>query len=189
LSAFSDDFKFSLAYEWMVQQMTHRGLQRPSLEVFPIWGYYQWAGRKNAKPDLRYKFIKAWASEERHVLLTLEIPPEEVLLSDFSLWVACLNYLHIGNAKESDAFYRRLRKQCVALGMERHPSPAHEEVLASWEKVFDLDRARKLCRRRIEDQEIQATFWSLKAEYVMKAVEFGGGTTAKVLSGSPEKNL
>lgn len=181
LSAFSDDFKFSLAYEWMVQQMSHRGLERPSAEVFPIWGYYQWAGRNRPKPDLRYGYIKAWANEERHVLMTLEIPPEEVLLSDHSLWIGCLNYLHIGTVKESDAFYRRLRKGGVALGMEIHPSPEHEEVLDSWGIIFDLDRSRKLCRRRIDDQEIQATFWALKMEHVVGAVEFGMGAPVKVL--------
>jgi hypothetical protein len=64
------------------------------------------------------------------VLLTIEVPPERVLVSDFMAWHFVLNddYLPLD---EADFLMR-----------EASP-PTRAEIKASWERIFDPDRLTK----------------------------------------------
>jgi len=174
--AASEDFKIPLAYGWICEKMMTKGMKRPGNDIFPTWAYVHWWGSKHSKPDLRSSQIRSWAKDSRMVLMTLEVPAEELLVFDYGFWIYCLSYSYIGTVKESEQFDRLCRKSGLSLWRdEPFPEPFHDELLNSWEMVFDLEKSRKLRRLKKDNHDIQATFWSLRKEYVVSAVEFGNG--------------
>ena len=175
LSNFGDGFEFNLAYAWMMARMSERDLPRPHPEVYPLWAYYRWEGIARPKPDLRSSGMKVCGSEGRHVLMTVDIPDERVLLSDYFAWHYCLNYCYAGTVKASQAFDRRLRQAYGACCYHPLPEPFHQELLASWDLVLDLAGSRRVQHTRKDEQVIQATFWELRAAEVTAALAFGGG--------------
>ena len=98
------------------------------------------------------------------MLLTIEIDPSLVLLSDFNAWHMCLNnWYYASSEAEDDAWEVR----AAALP----PEQQQWEKEQSWEKMFDLDSWR--------DSEwwgqidgIQATFWVLETSMVKAAKPF-----------------
>lgn len=170
------NYQFPVAYDWMITKMIERGLPQPHPEVYPIWAYYRWLGVKRPKPDLRSYDMKATAREQRQVLMTVDIPEERVLLTDYFSWHACLNYCHAGTIKASDDFDRRCRKAIDYWDRgEPLPGPFHQELVASWDVALDLAASRRIQHSRKDDQVIQATFWELWADEVTETVAFGGG--------------
>lgn len=150
------------AYDWMVAQMERRLPKRPAKAgKYPVWGWASWRSDQN-RPDLRYG--GHLPSGTPGMLLTLEIDPSLVLLSDFTAWHMCLNnWYHAASEAEDDAWEVR----AAALPPERQ----QREKERSWEKIFDLDAWR--------DPEwsgpldgIQATFWVLEASMVKAARPF-----------------
>ena len=97
------EFKqFAKAYRWMKEQMKDRNMNPDN--VCPVWCWYKWNGR-HQRPDLRYSDFKYRNTDE--YLLTLEVPDELVLLSDFDEWHMILNDYyddaeHIFNVDKSD---------------------------------------------------------------------------------------
>lgn len=166
-----------LAYDWLCDEMGERGLPRPATDVYPVWAWYQYMGEKKPKPDLRFGALKNDDRDDRQVLLTLDVADEDVLLHDYEAWHYPLNYFHLAAQRVSDRFER----QCKAAG---HPlfhdvplqdKALHDEVQRSWRTIFDLPACRRLFKRHRDEQAVQATFWSLRADDVTAVVEFGGG--------------
>jgi len=99
-----------------------------------------------------------------NVVIELEIPDDEVLLSDHENWHCVLNdwYLHDvndeeGKWEENDAWFDNL------------PSDVKESVKRnSWEKIFDKDETDN------DWDFVQATFWELRVEQVKNVRRFTG---------------
>jgi len=98
------------------------------------------------------------------MLLTIEIDPSLVLLSDFNAWHMCLNNWYYASSEEEDEAWE-VRAAALPLGQRQR------EKEQCWEKMFDLDSWR--------DPEwwgqidgIQATFWVLEASMVKAANPF-----------------
>ncbi len=163
------------AYEWLAEQMVQRGLPRPDLDRYPVWAWYQWAGPRKQRPDLRTQSLKHWAAERRHVLLELEVDASVALLHDYDAWHFCLNYSYFGRRREDNDFDRR----CEAAGVcsvRQKPMPhqaLHDELVASWQGIFDMALSRVVVGSTVSNQVIQATLWELRPEYVRSAREFG----------------
>lgn len=171
------------AYDWLCEQMVLRGLPRPVQDAYPVWAYRQWGGRKMPRPDLRFACMKHWADGGRHVLMDLEVPEKDVLLSDYDAWHACLNYWYLARARESSAFERKCKTQGASYYRSK-PLPQaqlHEELVGSWQRIFDVEQASKVLGCKKADQTIQATFWRLEPGHVVRAVEFGAGQCKRVL--------
>ena len=164
-----------LAYDWLCNEMVERGLSRPAPSVYPIWGWYRYMGEEKPKPDLRHRAYKNCRPDEQQVLLTLDVPDDDVLLHDYEAWHYPLNYFHLAAQRASDRFER----QCKAAGFPLYSevplrdNALHAEVQRSWHTIFDLPACRRLFRRSRAEQAVQATFWTLRAEHVTKAVAFG----------------
>ena len=78
----SVDTMFSDAYAWMVQQMKVRIGNPPEGATYPIWAWHTWEAQ-HKRPDMRkYDFLQS----EDSVLLEIEIPESQVLLSDEVAW-------------------------------------------------------------------------------------------------------
>lgn len=166
-----------IAYDWLCAQMEQRGLVRPAPSCYPIWAWQQCYGKGKSKPDLRSHLFKSWAKTERHVLFTLDVPDTDVLVSSYDLWHMPLNYSFLGPEQEVDAFLARAQAKGFNPYKEIPLTDAelHEQMVASWEQIFDLDRCLVLLESEPEHCPVQATFWELRLDQVLQAREFGAG--------------
>ncbi|PFJ33196.1 DUF3841 domain-containing protein [Bacillus thuringiensis] len=108
---------FLPSYQWMVEQMDKRINNNGS---FPIWLWKE-------KPDLNEEghFPKGTKS----VCLTVEIPDDNVLLSDFDTWHYILNTWFLPLSEEEDDLFEAGK---LNISMEQ-----------SWERIFDFELLRK----------------------------------------------
>lgn len=162
LSEHITDFSFGPAYDWLAKQLEVRVGPRPSGVSYPVWAWHTLNWRRH-KPDLRES---GWlAKGQDGVLLTLDVPDNQVLLSDFDAWHWVINGWFLSAAtneidceKEENAF---------------NALPESEKQLAlhqSWEHIFDIATFENdwTCHGKY----IQATFWELKTEYIKSVQQF-----------------
>lgn len=72
---------FRESYEWMAAQMKKRIGTPPEGVDLPVWAWYQWEGKRK-RPDMR-GHVRTSDKGVPIVLLSLDVPDEHVLLSDF----------------------------------------------------------------------------------------------------------
>lgn len=138
------------SYRWMAEQMKKRIGDPPEDVEFPVWAWYRWEGKRK-RPDMR---THGCCSEKGLpiVLLTLDVPDEKVLLSDFDYWHAVLNDGDLVFPFDWDAVYPEDVKR------------------KSWENIFDIectfDNEKERCL------STQATLWEIKQEWVRKVEHF-----------------
>jgi hypothetical protein len=123
------------AYDWMVRQLEQRVKNYPH-NKYPIWAWY------HPKPDLRQSgHLPRGTSGVR---IEFIVSSDRVLLSDFEAWHAVLNcwYLSLSEV-ESENWDSRC--ESVRIGWENWPppSPFKEELMRSWERIFDLELLKK----------------------------------------------
>lgn len=89
------------------------------------------------------------------MLLTLDVPNEQILLSDFDMWHVVLNdgYLPLCSKDDRETF-------------------TQEEKIASWENVFCWDNITDYWK---SPKTTQATLWEIWPEWVKKAEHFISG--------------
>ncbi|MBL9046786.1 MAG: DUF3841 domain-containing protein [Tabrizicola sp.] len=142
-----------MAYSWMCRQMVLRLPPAPKGCVLPVWAWYQARDAARPRPDLRTSGHLPRGTKA--VLLTLALPEDQVLLSDFDLWHAILN-----NHAIPDAATERRDK---AGGLDRE---------ASWNRIFDLDFAAPGIAEPRAGKIIQATFWELPFAAISQITAF-----------------
>ena len=145
-------------YDWLVRQMKKHIGMPPERVTYPVWAWYQYEG-KRSKPDLRRERWGYGLKGDRYVCLEIDVPDQDVLLSDFDAWSIILLHGLLSETEEED---NRLNAQYDGL-------PAEEQLAmkeANWEKAFDLTPVCNEWMRR--GDTIQATFWELKKEYIKK---------------------
>ena len=144
-----DTSNFKNAYNWLVSQMNKK-LANPDNIKYPVWAWHTYDG-SHKKPDLRQKYFKDM--KELMFLLELDIPDNDVLLSDEPKWcVSCLNHQPYFETDDEFHWYQS----------EKDASKKHEFLEKSWHKIFDIK----------DSDYIQACFWQLKPEYVRKIYRF-----------------
>lgn len=166
----SDDEKFMKAYRWMVEQMKQRIGEPPINDIkYPIWAWYQYKSAKSKKTPRSYLDIQEGVS----AYMEIEIPDNEVLLSDFMNWHNVLSQIPLTDWKKINKKTDLLEKEAgKSLRFEDYPAEIQKEIEKSWEALFDLDRRDKeVGRTHKRNRSIQATFWMLKPEYII-SVEF-----------------
>ena len=143
--------EFTEAYRWMAEQMTERIGPAPNDTVFPVWAWYQWEGQRK-RPDMRFH-SRGWGEKGTPiVLLTIDVPENLVLLSDFDYWHIVLN--------DGDLIYPYSEIACYSEEKKRN----------SWKNIFDIT-----CSFDSEEHNsisTQATLWEIKNEWVIKAEHF-----------------
>lgn len=130
---------FREAYDWLAREMETR-IPKPKDVQYPAWAWFRHHG-DNRKPDRRLTLFNNYREP---TILELEVPDDEVLLTDFDLWHWVLN----GWAYQSDEDY------------ELNPDweATEEEKLASWQIIFDVDSS----------DFVQACIWTIKPEHVIR---------------------
>ena len=145
-----EEFNFYRSYDWMNAQMEKRVCKKPAGIKYPVWAWHTFEG-VHKKPDLRksdFRFLR-----EDSVCIEIEIPDSQVLLSNEEDWHMVLNDLF-------DAKYRNDLDFDSAYEWYESLSESEKQQVKekSWECIFDTTESRY----------IQATFWELKKENIVK---------------------
>jgi hypothetical protein len=167
------DSYFLCGYEWLVKVMEERIGKRPSNDSFPVWAWYQYLTTKKIRPDLRESgYLR---KGETGVRIEIEKNENEVLLSDYDLWHSPLgNFFYIGESeKDTLKFDKMLKnKKLDKVDFEKLPIKIRKRIEESWLKVFDMNYDCPYFAREKKDKSIQATFWSLSLDEVVKVDKF-----------------
>jgi len=145
LSSFADDEAFNNAYEWLVERMELK-TPKPENVTWPVWAWHTNYGAQ-MKPDRRRQMYSSY--DQLDAILEIEIPDDEVILSDFDDWHCVLNNFAIMSDEEYENWEEKDKWDC--------PVYTDEYKLNSWEKVF-----------RSDGEFVQACFWMIKPEHLVK---------------------
>lgn len=169
---------FLYAYDWMSEKMISAGITPPSGVQYPIWAWYQWEGKRKRR-DMREGGHATRG--EKIVQLTIEVDDQDVMLSDFDLFHYPLNrwYLPIDEKDDSE-----FEKRYGSFGYSYHDlsdldiqaddmKQLRSEIISSWDRVFLLEKEDSgWLYGQNEGKSIQATFWELRLDQVVKAEIF-----------------
>lgn len=166
IDSFHKDYLSS--YKWMMEQMNVKIGAASSKGLFPIWAWYQWDGKKRAKPDLR---AIRWHHPvgEHNVCIEFICKDEFVLLSDFVLWHHVLNSCFLPKSEDDDnAFEKRFANVKIpdAIG--------HKIIEQSWQRIFDIDWEDPWISFPRKKKSIQATLWEIRLDMVTDITHFIG---------------
>ena len=129
---------------------------KPTGVEYPVWAWYQWEGERK-KPDLRSeRWGNGWKGD-RFACMEIDIPEQDVLLSDFDLWSIMLNN---GLLSETEEESIELEKKYNLLSEQKK----WEMKSKNWEGVFDLSPLEN--GWIIRGDSIQATFWELRIDQI-----------------------
>lgn len=126
----------------MDEQLIKRVGPRPTSGSTPIWCWYA-QDKRQMSQDIYYP---------NQVCLELEVPNNQVLLSDFDLWHIVLGQGYFSKTAES-------YDQEIAEVDKLPPLQKEQAYRKSWEQIFNVNK---------DGQWIQACIWNLKYEQVVK---------------------
>lgn len=155
------DICFKDAYDWLVEKMKEKIGEPPEGICYPVWAWhtYDW---KRKSSDLRARQGKRG---QKMVRLEIEIPDNEVVLTDFDAWHNVLNKwyaIDCNNEEEYDIEYAKFEKLS--------PEEQKRITIESWNKIFDLTPINT--DWIINGAYIQATFWKLNKDQIKKVKFF-----------------
>lgn len=157
------DKYFKPAYQWLTKEMRHR-IKKPNFRItYPIWAWHIW-NDKNKKPDLRSSSFAKRGT--KMVCLELEIPDNEILLSDFNAWHFVLNNWYYNPNCDCEEIWDKDDEYLSTLS----PNQRQEMITDSWQHIFSIQKKNSDWFGR--ELWVQGTFWEIKKEYIKKATFF-----------------
>ena len=148
-------------YSWLVSQMKKRIGPPPEGVSFPVWAWYQWREDRK-KPDLRWERWHCGFNGEKFYRLEIEIPDEQVLLSDFEAWHVPLNNGLFTDSDNEEEFNEEEYDELYKLYESLSPEAQAAMRATNWERFFNITPGAS----------IQATFWELRKEQIHEAKMF-----------------
>ncbi|GFZ27372.1 DUF3841 domain-containing protein [Lactobacillus corticis] len=147
---------FSKAYNWMIQQMINKIGPSKRPNAYPIWAWYRSHDYKHQRPDFR------WALDyPDEVCIELEIPENQVLLSDFESWHFVLNNWFYSDATSEKEWNHQDK------WFESLPKDQQRQVKEnSWQRIFDI--TPRYGEWDKNGDSVQACFWSLRKEQIRR---------------------
>ncbi|MCM2980006.1 DUF3841 domain-containing protein [Niallia circulans] len=140
------DKDFLPSYRWMIEQMGKRLNHNGS---YPIW---LWTTKPNLQSEGHFnKGTKA-------VCLTVEIPENQILFSDFSAWHCVLNNGFCPMTEEEDTLFDDGK---LTITKEQ-----------SWERIFDLAKLRNSEMWNNGDQIVQGVTPIIQKEQIVNIEYF-----------------
>jgi len=170
------DQDFIEGYDWMRTQIENRVGAPKHSNQYPVWAWYQSFDANRKRPDLRTSaHLPAGTVGYR-----IEIEKEEkaILLSDFVLWHWPLCYHdYIADSEKEAIDFEKLKESNDIRGflhgcLYKLPESLQEKIRLSWEKVFDMNFDLDYYTFPFEEKKIQATFWELRKEEIIKVDRF-----------------
>lgn len=159
---------FDEKYRWLNRKMTTRIGPPPQGVIYPVWAWYKQNGR-HYKPDLRSERWTCGSENEDYTCIELEVPEDQVLLSDFDIWHIILNDGLISDSEEEDQ-----AQEALYNALSDAQKRAYKDK--NWERVFDVSPLRN--GWTIRGEWVQATFWELRREFI-RSVRFFRTAKAK----------
>ena len=168
-----------IAYDWMADKLEKKTGIRPYR--WPRWVWIKWEGKEehfNVGNCLSDSFTVG-----DFVLLTLDIPEERLLLSDFDLWHHPLNGWAAIEDREEDNAFEQWRednhlpwfifdenevKDCDKNLVKK----ARDIIIKSWDNIFDLTKENDFSRCKNEEKTIQGVCWEFYPEDVIVAEKY-----------------
>jgi hypothetical protein len=138
---YEEEDSFRLAYDWLVSEM-ELSIPKPDGVTLPAWAWFRHYG-VNTKPDRRFLMFNSYALSD-YVILELEVPEDEVLLSGFDDW-----HLVLG---DSPIFTEEQYRE------DDYPEHTEAEKRESWRRIFEIENV----------EFVQACVWQIKPEHVVK---------------------
>ena len=156
------DESFSSSYKWLNDQ-AKRKIKKWDTDR-PVWLWLK-------KPDLRsYRFNKDpdKPKVQNCVLIELEIPAEQVLISEFGLWHCVLNNCYMAYSDKEDLF---IEKRFIKMTKAQ----TKKAIQDSWKRCIveaDLKLSEKFDPSYIEPVSFQAIVSCLKLDQVISYKKF-----------------
>ena len=167
-----EEENFDYAYDWMIQEMKARIGDCKNVGDYPIWAWYQYENHKKRRPDLRCSGF--FEKGTKAVRIEFEKAEQDVLLSDFDLWLYVLNYWYIPDTEEESLHFDKLLEESGVnfIDKEDYTPEMRQLVEDSWTKIFDMNYSSKDLADPFEKKSIQATFWQLSVDDITKVDYF-----------------
>lgn len=144
------------AYAWLMERMREKIGTEPAGVVSPVWAWHTWNFERKSPDPESAAFLRR--SEEK-VLLTLDIPENEAVLTDFDAWQGVMMNTYVSNASSESEYYA-LETLLDSLSGDA----LHDAIRESWTNVFLTDRMET--EYLIRGRYVQATFWEIKDSYI-----------------------
>lgn len=164
------DFEFG--YKWMIEQMNKR-IGPSKNNSFPLWAWFQHVSSKKNIPDIEMAGLLEEGTNG--VLLEIEKDNNSVLLSDYILWHYVFAYKDIIADSEEEAKMFEFQLAFEKLDnkkFEELPIKIQNQIINSWEKIFDMTFDCSYYTYHFRNKPVQATFWELNLSEVIKATPF-----------------
>jgi len=142
------------AYDWLSKKMIEKGLKAPEDVEYPwwCWAIYDW---ENQPPE-----DDEWYDGKDYVEIEMEIPENEILLSDHGAWHSVLNNRYLDDSK-SEKEWKEINEWFDSLPNKKQA----ELVVNSWDEIFNIEKFENdWCSN---GRFVQGTFWELKLEQVV----------------------
>lgn len=162
------------AYDWLIDEMDKRIGEKPHFDCYPIWAWYQYDSEKKPKPDLR---CSDHLKKGTHgVRIEIEKKDKDVILSDFTLWHFPITKHYIADSESDNMEFDNLLEKNGFIysdpDFESIPTVLKNQIINSWNKILDLKYLSAYQSGNISEKKIQATFWSLNVNEIVKVTEF-----------------
>ncbi len=144
-------------YQWLMEEMEQRIGHKPEGVEYPIWAWHTWKGKQQSPDTNSAAFLQR---NEDKVLLTLEIPEKEVVLTDFDAWQYVLNGGYVPSHEDIEQF-EEIQNHIDSLD----ENELNRFIQSSWKNVFQTTRIDTAEYQR--GYFIQATFWEIKKDYIL----------------------
>lgn len=176
-----NDLGFTLAFDWLKNEMKKRNLSVPQQEMFWAWEYSTRQNKRICQEVIKSQ-INYCEENGGGVIITLNKPDNEVLLSDYELWHYPLNYWRIPQSEEDEKVWDKLIEQEDYNFYKHKPLTKNSEMVTdTWSAalalvkhcsknhyVFNLSKKQlKVIGISKKQTQIQATFWSFKKEEIV----------------------
>ena len=154
--------EWKLQYNWLVAQMKKRIGEPPAGVSYPVWAWYRQFGRRE-KPDLRRERWCYGSNGMTYRCMEIEIPDDQVLLSDFDMWNLVLMDALISRTEAED--------DMLCAEYDKLSDDGKKKMLENnWERVFDITPFEN--DWTLQGDSVQATFWELRREQIRRTWTF-----------------
>ncbi|MGC3995176.1 MAG: DUF3841 domain-containing protein [Propionicimonas sp.] len=150
--------EYGVAYNWLAGQLAARTAP-PVPGMWPVWAWHTCdPARPNRRPDLR-----RMRPDVPGVMLELQVPAEQVLLSDLNHWHVPLNGWYDG--RDWRRFEREVDARGIRFGDWDAAPDLKARVVGSWQACL---------RVRPDVWPVQAVLWEIRPEHVRNHWRFNG---------------
>ena len=148
------------AYDFMSSCLEKKCPKPDKAITYPRWAWYSWENSRNVPDTGILEFYPDM------YLLEIDVPDNEVLLSDYDNWHFCLNYIYLPKTDEEDDWFESQKPYLTDDALKKR-------IRNSWLNIFDKDFPNRFITDENE-HSVQAVFWILYKNQVKKITYIKG---------------